>query len=651
MKKSAKSTYLFFLLQSALLTAGVNQPDSIPSYNISEVVFEYSRSSFYHEEKRISSPDSITRKAFFSSSLGELIGLFTPGYINTTGSSGASSSLFLRGTNSYQATVSWNGFTLNSLTLGTMDLSLIPAAAVQHISVVHGASGSLAGSGNFGGSVLLDNRADWNSRLRIGVNSELGTFANRYNSLSSSIGNHTLQYQLHLFSHQAANNFSFTDIYKQDEPEEEIVNNALSNLGIMQNLYIRLPGSQKIEAGIWYQVKDKEIPAIMGSYLPSNATQSDSSLRVYARWSKLWKSSSLTFKSAFFDEHMRYRDKITPADSHFSVDSEIKSTRWLNDINYRIYLPEILSVDGGLVFSALSADAASYGKKTDEYQLAAITAAKLTLPGFVLNASLRKEFHSHTRIPLLFSVGARKDLPFRGMALKASYSDQFRVPSFNDKYWQPGGNPDLLPESGHTAEIGVVQNILADRLMKLVIEIGAYHSSVNNLIQWVPSETNVWWIPENRKEVAIRGLETSFSANGRTGRSHFTLGGCYNFASSLISRTYNENDPAEGKRLVYVPAHSGSAYLNTWHKNLFFGITGRFNGSRYTTADNNPLYKMPYFMIFNSYAGYNIRTGELQGRLQLRIMNLFNAQYQVTRSYPMPGRTFHLGFSVEFDKR
>jgi vitamin B12 transporter len=60
---------------------------------------------------------------------------------------------------------------------------------------------------------------------------------------------------------------------------------------------------------------------------------------------------------------------------------------------------------------------------------------------------------------------------------------------------------------------------------------------------------------------------------------------------------------------------------------------------------------MPSFFILNSHAGYRIGLGEVSGRLQIRVMNLLNSRYQVVRAYPMPGRSFHISFSVDFNQQ
>ena len=626
-------------------------PDSILVFAIPEVIIEQSRHSFFNEDKKSSAPDSLIRAVFSNSDAGQLLSLFTPAYINTSGGPGSSSSVFLRGTNSYQTTVNWNGFLLNSISLGTMDLSLIPVAAVQEISVVNGAAGSIAGSGNFGGSVLLRNSANWQNRLQVSVKSELGTYDNRHHSLSGKIGNDRLQYQLLVFTHRAENNFRYTDIFKSGNPVERIQNNSLDNMGVIQNLFFRLPGNNMLETGIWYQSRKKEIPAIMGSHLPANAMQRDSSLRVYAKWTKRWDRSSLSLNTAMFDEQMLYRDKGLAADNFYSVDSRIESNRLLADLNYRIWMTEYLSADAGLEVSSLSAEVDAYGGKISEIRSAAITAIKLNLPGFTGNVSLRKEFIADIDIPLLFSAGVKKDLPLNGLSIKSSYSGQFRVPSFNDRYWQPGGNRHLLPESGYTADIGLMHQISTDTDNQLTIEVNAYNSRINNMIQWVPSESASWWKPENRKEVRVRGLESSVASVGKLGGYSYNLGMSYNFVNSLITGTYSGSSSDEGNQLMYVPLHTGSVRAGFSSLDGFFGFTGNYTGNRYITNDNNPVYMMPFFMVFNSYAGYRIRMGDLSGQLQLRVMNLFNTRYQVIRSYPMPGRTFHLSFSVDYNYR
>ncbi len=619
--------------------------DSLLLYTIPEVKIERSMITFFSEEKKISTPDPVLKDVFSTANLGELISLFTHAGINTSGATGSSSSVFYRGTNSHQTTVRWNGFALNSLTLGTMDLSTIPSAGMQAVSVVHGASGTVAGSGNAGGSILLENSADWDNKINFSLQSELGTFDNQYFSVTGKTGNPTVQYHIFMFSHQAENNFRYTDSHKSGNPVETISNNALDSRGIIQNLFIRLPGGNRLEAGMWYQTREKELPALMGSYLSSQAMQLDSTLRIYAKWTRSGTRSTLSVNTALFDEHMRYSNDNLAGPGNGTHESLINSGTKTTDINYRYWLTDNLSLDGGMFLSSLDAKLASYGGKIRENRAAAVAALKLALPGLTATSSIRKEFHENTRVPLLFSFGARKEL-IGGLDLLFSYSGQYRVPTFNDKYWQPGGNPDLLPESGYTVDLGLARRVKGNRF-RLKMEVNTYMTSLKNMIQWLPSGNGTWWKPSNTREVSVRGIESSVSLRASSGKYDYSMGAAYNYASSVVRR-YGERQTA-GNQLLYVPGHTGSAYANVYNKRASAGLTGTFTGKRFTSEDNNPLLSMPSFFIVNAHAGYNLRLRDLGGRLQLRVMNLLDTQYQVVRAYPMPGRSFHLGLTIEFN--
>ncbi|TVR73229.1 MAG: TonB-dependent receptor [Marinilabiliales bacterium] len=623
--------------------------DSLMLLHINEVIIEEHRSSFFHEDKRSAEPDSLTMLAFSGSDLGTLLPAFTTAYINTPGSAGSAASLFLRGTNSYQSAISWNGFVLNSLTLGMADLSLVPVAAADEIKVVYGAAGSIAGSGNTGGAVLLGNRADWNNRVRTEIRSELGSYDNRHYSVTGRFGNPRIQYHINIFSHQAENDFRYTDIYKPGNPRETIANNALDNRGTIQNLFLRLPRGNSIEAGLWYQVREKQLPAIMGSYLPAIAVQGDNSVRGYAKWSKIWHRSVLSVNTAIFDETMTWDDGSRNAAGNAQPLSEITARRFMGDASYRVWVTDHLSADGGFIFSSLSASAGSYVRQPAEYRTAVFSAIKLALPALTVNTSARKEYHPGIDIPVLLSAGARYRLPSGRLSIIASYSDQFRVPTFNDKYWYPGGNPDLLPETGYSADAGLSVVLLSSQHLQLEAETGIYRSRLKNMIQWVPTSNNSWWHPENRDLVNVRGLEASVSAGGSTGNLHYGARAGYNYAKSMVESLQPEEGKKSPKHLRYMPPHSGSLSINAGKGRGYTGVSVNYTGNRHTTSDNNPLHMMPPFMVCNAWGGYRVNLWGISAMLQIRVMNLFNEQYQVVRSYAMPGRTFHLGLTLGYN--
>ncbi|MGM0497657.1 MAG: TonB-dependent receptor, partial [Bacteroidota bacterium] len=96
--------------------------------------------------------------------LSELLSITTPIFIKTNGSAGSLATPSIRGTTSNHTLVNWNGFPVNSITLGQSDLSLGNSKFIDEISITPSAPGSLYGSGTFGGAISMDNKANWKEK-------------------------------------------------------------------------------------------------------------------------------------------------------------------------------------------------------------------------------------------------------------------------------------------------------------------------------------------------------------------------------------------------------------------------------------------------------------------------------------------------------
>ena len=73
---------------------------------------------------------------------------------------------------------------------------------------------------------------------------------------------------------------------------------------------------------------------------------------------------------------------------------------------------------------------------------------------FMYNVSIRAGASSAYDIPLIYSLDARY-LFTKSLSLRGAYSTNYRLPTFNDLYWEPGGNPELKPEFSSSGEIGL----------------------------------------------------------------------------------------------------------------------------------------------------------------------------------------------------
>ena len=141
--------------------------------------------------------------------LNQQIGDELPVYFKTYGS-GQLSTVAFRGTSASHTAVLWNGIPVNSPTLGQTDFSLWPSFLLDDIAVQFGNSASLYGTGDIGGSVLLESsKPVLEGRYDLTVLSQVGSFGQYTNGISTSYGNSNLLGKTKIFHHYLENNFTY----------------------------------------------------------------------------------------------------------------------------------------------------------------------------------------------------------------------------------------------------------------------------------------------------------------------------------------------------------------------------------------------------------------------------------------------------------
>jgi iron complex outermembrane receptor protein len=266
-----------------------------------------------------------------------------------------------------------------------------------------------------------------------------------------------------------------------------------------------------------------------------------------------------------------------------------------------------------------------------------------------LNLMLRQEWVDGKRVPFIPYFGMDVKL-IQGvdLLLKGNIARNYHLPTLNDLYWQPGGNPELLPEEGFTVEAGLYyQQELSGHL--LITELSFYRSQIKNWILWIPSYRG-FWEPYNIRSVLSKGLEYSVSFQGNISEFNYKLLASYGYTSAV-----NEGDPlvwsdeSYGKQLVYIPLHSGNMIARLGWSDLFFTYQFNAYSERYTTSSNDVTRRdrlYPYFMNDIS-AGSLFRLKRLNLSLEVKVNNLFNESYHTVLYRPMPGRNYQLVFKIQ----
>lgn len=636
-----------FTLSGLAFLQTANAAAPVDTVNLSGIQVVADRHLLFHEGTLSFHFDSMMVARFAGLSLGDMISQSLPFPVMSYGGTGSLSGITMRGTSSAQTTIAWNGFPINSLTAGNADLSLVHPSVTDDISINAGIPGSVYGYGNIGGVIFLSTHPEFDNRLNINAQYSVGSFNTSRQSFSARAGNDHLQMHFNYLRQHAENDFLYTDNYKTGDPLTRQSHNRMIHTAFYQNTFLQLSHNQQIELGIWYQVRNKKIPALMGSYEPGTAEQKDSITRWYAGYTRKFNRAVLRVKTAYFDEYLRYTDRQDPSDNEYTLDSRIRSRQWLSSAEYRHYLNDHLIADAGLTGSMSSAHVKSYGREIRENRIGLFAGARLSYPVWTANLTILKEWVNFYDPPVQFALNGQVNLVPGRISLRAKLANHYRIPAMNDKYWQPGGNLNLKPEHGGGGDIGLslVLPMEGKRINRIETDITAFSFMVNDWIQWVPGIT--FWHADNYQRVWARGLESRLAIHVSIQRFTWEAEACYFYTRSQPLSTGGKKN----LQLPYVPVHTGAVTITACYRSLTLAWYHSYNSKKYSTSDNTDSFAVPACYLSNLYAGWKYQKGSFRPELSVQLMNLFDRSYESIRSIAMPGRSIMLNLVVSYNKK
>jgi len=601
---------------------------------IPDVVVNASRTDYFRNDVKTEEFRDTILKQYTGESLVKLLSSQTALNIKAYGVGGGASSISIRGVSASQVQVNWNGFPINSVTLGSSDISMIPAAGFDRISLVYGASGALYGSGTFGGAVSLNSELSPERGISGSAFAGVQSLRALNGGFTFKAGTDRLAWKMFAWGTVSENEFTYYDYIRQTEHRQ--TDGDWNDYGMIHNLAFKLSQASLLEAGLWYQTKEYDIPSRIDS--TSYEHQSDSTLKLYLGYRYIGNRWSLKVRAARFDDLQTYWQKNAPDSPVNSIDSRIAAIQNHGDINFRYHMPSGLSFDAGLTGSLVTANVSAYGEEKLEKGIALFSGLKYTINRLTLQTVLRKEWFNTFSSGLLPSLGLKWDAIPGQWVLRAYYSKKFRKPTFNDLFWRPGGNPDLNPENGYTIEAGSENTFHISEKSVIETDISPYYTNVNDMIVWRP--TGAFWSPENYQEVRSAGVDLSAGFT----MEHEKIRLSSKLKVNLNHSVANKADGQERITMLYSPL-----FISSWKNSLAAGIfdlevTHGFTSARHYSNDR---LLDPYNLV-DIRTGVNIKAGKGKIGIHLSCNNVTNTIYELIRLYPMPGRYWSAKINYEF---
>ncbi len=247
-------------------------------------------------------------------------------------------------------------------------------------------------------------------------------------------------------------------------------------------------------------------------------------------------------------------------------------------------------------------------------------------------------------VPFTPSASAQYELVDREiqqLTVKAAVSQSYKIPTLNDRYWVPGGNPSLIPEQGTSWESGLIfqRNFKGKGALKS--EVTYYRMDVENWIIWLP-QGNIW-TPSNIRNVKNQGVELTTEGNYSMGSVKLKANINYAYNQARNQTRINSNDRSFGKQLPYTPLHKMQWNVRAQKDDFEVFINQVYTGERYDTSDNESI--VAPFTLWNTGINYQWTFFKFSGNVGMQIFNVLNEQYQTMKLRAMPGRNYQINLN------
>jgi iron complex outermembrane receptor protein len=576
-------------------------------------------------------PNSYKKQAFdlslndnLSISVASLLEKKSTIYIKNYGK-GQLSSVSVRGTGASQTQLYWNGFKMNSPTLGQTDLSLLPTFFIDDAQLNYGHSSLVDGSGGLGGSIQLNNKLKFTKGIGFSIGQEVASFGNYTTTAQLKFGNAKWQHQFKGMFLKGDNDFKFQDLSQIERPIVKQKNNEVNQYGVQYEGGYKISSNDLIRATVYYFNSDRNLPAIIGGG-ESKQNQTDENLKSFLEWKSYRNNYTGNLKLSFFKEKMNYTDSVSRIFSETNVNTF--------QGQYKLAFEPIKNVKIEPIIQAAYNEVNADGDVGVVNRLESSILLKFehSINKFSYDVMLRQGVIDETINPFVFGIGGNYTLLKDDLLnVKMTGSKNYRYPTLNDLYWNPGGNLNLKAETGWSGEFG-----FESKIKKHSFSLLGFYGVIDNWIQWQPANGNLW-TPVNLKLVENKGVELDYTFINKLDSAlvnwEINLG--YAYTSSINKKSLNESDNTIGKMLIYVPKHKISATGSLIIKSFKISYTQFFTSKVYIDASNSVY--LPYYLPARLSISKPISFNKNTLSLNLAIDNLYNEPYQVVANRPIPG--------------
>jgi iron complex outermembrane receptor protein len=631
----------------ALITVG--QHSSLSDTIMLHEVVTYGSLKKYQAGAKIESIPGYQINIGQTGSIDRLLMRFTPVYIKSD--AGGLSTIRLRGTSPNHTSVNFGGININSLTLGHSNMAGVPVFLFDEFDLQYGSSSAINGSGSIGGALHLGLGSNWTDGIKLKTTISQGSFGEQLYGAKLFAGDGRFESVTRAFYFSLKNNFQFRNpqtgnIENPGSTIERQRGAAIEHLGLIQELNYLFSRKETLKSSVWlgrywHQI---QLSVNENSSAKIPETIDDSHVRFWSEYENRKNPVNLKAGFGYVNERELFNGNRM---------QNIGTSRLISELEGKYDITASMGYKLGAKYQYIKPEVYAYSSDVIEQEQQAdfyLSAFLLAWNRLRLTLNFRQQLVSNFRAPFTPALGAEFRLSgneFSVLKLNGNISRSYRIPTFNDRYWGTQGNPYLKPEDGMNYEFGLNYVWCQDNF-QTELKLNMFYMDVKDWIEWRLGSVD--WKAQNVMEVVSEGVELQLNTDWKT--ELFNINFRTNYSFNPVEAIKDESEGGViGRQLLYVPKNTGNTCLTLSIKSWNMYVDGSFTGKRF--ADYTGSYFMPDGYQMKSYflvnCGFYKEISLLKQKVFLSVAgyNLLNTDYQNTRFYAMPGRSFRIGLSTD----
>ncbi len=586
--------------------------------------------------------------------------------IKDYGGIGGLKTVSVRGLGAKHTTVTYDGIAINDCQNGQVDLGRFSLDQLDKITLAIGEDANiLRPASHFASASVLElqtvlpDYSDKNFNATAKINAGSFGLFNPYLSFDHKLGaRNSIKASADFFRADGMYPYTLTNGKLKTEEIRRHSATAGGHAELSSAFYLS-PKSQ-LKAKAYYYVSDRELPGGVIYYnTESNETLKDKNAFAQAQFRTDWEKTTLLVNGKFnwsacyyHDEAMRYPGG--------KLDDRYFQREWYGTAVVRHHFTDHFSMANATDYILNSFNSNIHGcvfpqrhtlldALSGKFKNEKVTATATLLGSFFFNqVEIGEAPDNYQHLSPSIAVSYKPFAP--SIYFRASYKNIFRMPNFNELYFNSFGVRTLEPEKTKQYNVGTTylyesdKSLESSRLKSFAISADYYFNKVDDKIVAMP-KMFIWSIV-NMGYVEIKGIDFVTNLEVATSKRtslFLTAKYAYQYAVDL---TDPKSDIYE-HQLPYIPKHSGNGSVA--FENPVVNVSYNVNavGKRYYLPQNIRPNMMEAYAEHgvSLYKTFDFKKFDM--KLRGDVVNLTDKQYEVVRFYPMPKRSYKA--SVEFN--